>query len=64
MDTWVHIHLFWKTKKIRNPNPTKQVDVNPGIHLKPWLNSRDTGDIEQNIQNEEKLNNRYRTKRN
>ncbi len=46
---------------MRNTDPTKQADVNPGIHLKPWANSRDTGDIEQKIQNEEKLNNRYNT---
>jgi hypothetical protein len=59
MDTWVHNPQ--KTKKIRNTDTTKQVDMNSGIHLKPWVNSRDTGDIEQNIQNEEKLNNRYNT---
>jgi len=30
-------------------------------YLKPWTSSRYTADIEQNIQNEEKLNNRYNT---
>jgi hypothetical protein len=42
--------------------PTKHVDVNPGIHLKPWVNSRDTGDIEQNIQKIKKMSNTDPTK--